>query len=122
MAYRDVSVWLEDVLMAIERIKKHTITVNSYSEYIKSQLIMDATERNLEIIAEAVKNAIKLNSELPISNASKIIGLRNIINHEYYKIENDRIWIIIKKDLPILEKEIKKILEDFERRLELNEL
>ncbi|MEJ7675331.1 MAG: HepT-like ribonuclease domain-containing protein [Chitinophagaceae bacterium] len=122
MAYRDVSVWLEDVLMAIERIKKHTITVNSYSEYIKSQLIMDATERNLEIIAEAVKNAIKLNSELPISNASKIIGLRNIINHEYYKIEYDRIWIIIKKDLPILEKEIKKILEDFERRLELNEL
>jgi len=122
MAYRDISVWLEDVLMAIERIKKHTITVNSYSEYIKSQLIMDATERNLEIIAEAVKNTIKLNSELPISNASKIIGLRNIINHEYYKIENDRIWIIIKKDLPILEKEIKKILEDFERRLELNEL
>ncbi len=122
MAYRDVSVWLEDVLMAIERIKKHTITVNSYSEYIKSQLIMDATERNLEIIAEAVKNAIKLNPELPISNASKIIGLRNIINHEYYKIEYDRIWIIIKKDLPILEKEIKKILEDFERRLELNEL
>ena len=122
MAYRDVSVWLEDVLMAIERIKKHTITVNSYSEYIKSQLIIDATERNLEIIAEAVKNAIKLNSELPISNASKIIGLRNIINHEYYKIENDRIWIIIKKDLPVLEKEIKKILEDFERRLELNEL
>jgi len=122
MAYRDVSVWLEDVLMAIERIKKHTITVNSYSEYIKSQLIIDATERNLEIIAEAIKNAIKLNSELPISNASKIIGLRNIINHEYYKIENDRIWIIIKKDLPVLEKEIKKILEDFERRLELNEL
>jgi len=122
MAYRDVSVWLEDVLMAIERIKKHTITVNSYSEYIKSQLIMDATERNLEIIAEAVKNAIKLNPELPISNAFKIISLRNIINHEYYKIENDRIWIIIKKDLPVLEKEIKKILEDFERRLELNEL
>ncbi len=122
MAYRDVSVWLEDVLMAIERIKKHTITVISYSEYIKSQLIIDATERNLEIIAEAVKNAIKLNPELPISNASKIIGLRNIINHEYYKIEYDRIWIIIKKDLPILEKEIKKILEDFERRLELNEL
>lgn len=38
------------------------------------------------------------------------------------KIEHDRIWVIIKKDLLILEKEVKKILEDFERRLELNEL
>ena len=122
MAYRDISVWLEDVLMAIQRIKQHTSTVNTYSEYIKSQLIIDATERNLEIIAEAVKNAVKLNPELTITNASKIIGLRNIINHEYYRIENDRIWVIIKKDLLILEKEIKKILEDFERRLELNEL
>ncbi len=122
MAYRDISVWLEDVLMAIERIKQHTVTVNSYSDYIKSQLIIDATERNLEIIAEAVKNALKLNPELPLTNASKIIGLRNIINHEYYKIEHDRIWVILKKDLLILEKEIKKILEDFERKLELNEL
>ncbi len=122
MAYRDISVWLEDVLIAIERIKQHNSTINSYSDYIQSQLIIDATERNLEVIAEAIKNAIKINPDLSISNSSKIIGLRNIINHEYYKIENDRIWIIIKKDLPILEKEVKKILEDFERRLELNEL
>lgn len=122
MAYRDISVWLEDVLIAIERIKQHNSTINSYSDYIQSHLIIDATERNLEVIAEAIKNAIKINPDLSISNSSKIIGLRNIINHEYYKIENDRIWIIIKKDLPILEKEVKKILEDFERRLELNEL
>lgn len=113
MAYRDISVWLEDVLMAIQRIKQHTITVNTYSEYIKSQLIIDATERNLEFIAEAVKNAVKLNPELSITNASKIIGLRNIINHEYYRIENDRIWVIIKKDLLILEKEIKKNIGRF---------
>jgi len=32
------------------------------------------------------------------------------------------VWVIIKKDLPLLETEVKKILEDFERRLELNEL
>lgn len=122
MAYRDVSVWLEDVLIAINRINLHISPTNSYTEYRKSQLIIDATERNLEIIAEAIKNAIKLNPDLAISNTKKIIGLRNLINHEYYKIENDRVWVIIKKDLPLLEGEIKKILEDFERRLDLNEL
>ncbi len=122
MAYRDVSVWLEDVLIAINRIKLHISPTNSYSEYCKSQIIIDATERNLEIIAEALKNAIKLVPDLAISNTKKIIGLRNLINHEYYKVENDRVWVIIKKDLPVLEGEIKKILEEFERRLDLNEL
>ncbi len=95
---------------------------DSYNEYIKNLLVIDATERNLEIIAEALKGALRLEPELPISNASKIIGLRNIINHQYYEIEHDRIWTIIKKDLPALEVEVKKILEDYERRLELNEL
>lgn len=122
MAYRDVSVWLEDILLAIEKIRKHIAGINSYNEYIKSLLIIDATERNLEIIAEALKNAIKLEPELPITDVRKIIGLRNIINHQYYEIEHDRIWTIIKKDLPVLESEVKKILEDYERRLELNEL
>ena len=64
MAYRDVSVWLEDILMAIERIQSYTAGVSSYGEYKKSRMLIDATERNLEIIAEALKNAVKLEPNL----------------------------------------------------------
>jgi uncharacterized protein with HEPN domain len=60
MAYRDVSVWLEDILMAIEKIESYTKNIESYTKYVSSQITVDATERNLEIIAEALKNAIKL--------------------------------------------------------------
>ena len=122
MAYRDVSVWLEDVLMAITRINHYIKDVDSYSGYTSNFLVRDATERNLEIIAEALKNAIKQKPNLVISDTAKIIGLRNIINHQYYDVEHDRIWVIIKKNIPVLEDEIKKILEDYERRLDLNEL
>jgi uncharacterized protein with HEPN domain len=122
MAYRDVSVWLEDILMAIEKIESYTKDIESYSKYVSSQITVDATERNLEIIAEALKNAIKLKPDLAISDTKKIIGLRNIINHQYYEVEHDRIWIVIKKNLPVLGTEVRKILEDYERRLELNEL
>ena len=66
MAYRDVSVWLEDILMAIARIKSYIAGITSFSEYSKSRIVVDATERNLEIIAEALKNAIKLQPGLPI--------------------------------------------------------
>jgi uncharacterized protein with HEPN domain len=122
MAYRDVSVWLEDILISIERIKKHIEGITSYSVFTKNQLVIDATERNLEIIAEALKNAVRLQPDLPVSETKKIISLRNIINHVYYEIEYDRIWIIITKDLLVLESEVKKILEDYERKLELKEL
>ena len=122
MAYRDVSVWLEDILMATDRVSLYTKDINSFSSYASNLLVRDATERNLEIIAEALKNALKLEPELPVSDTKKIIGLRNIINHQYYEVEHDRIWIIIKKNIPVLESEIKKILEDYEKRMELNEL
>lgn len=122
MAYRDISVWLEDILIPIERINKHVEGISSYSEFIGNQLVIDATERNLEIIAEALKHALQINPDLAVTNIKKIIGLRNIINHVYYEVQYDRIWIFITRDIPVLETETRKILEDYERRLELNEL
>jgi len=122
MAYRNVSVWLEDVLGSIERIEVYMQGVNSLSNFLSSRITIDATERNLEIISEALKQALRLEPQLPITDAKKIIGLRNIINHEYYEVEYDRIYTIIVKHLPVLKKEIKTILEEYERKLDLNEL
>jgi len=122
MKYRNISVWLEDILKAIEEIEKFTTGITSYNQFIEKRIVVLATERDFEIIAEALKRTIQLNSELSISNSKKIIGLRNIINHVYYEIEYDRIWMIIIKDLPVLKSEVKKILEEYERKLDLNEL
>ena len=122
MAYRNVSVWLEDILMTISKLNEITSTINTADEYEANTLTKLATERGLEIVAEAVRNAIKLNPELPISDYRKIINLRNLINHEYYEINHSKLWIILKQNIPVLEKELKQILEDYERRLELNEL
>lgn len=122
MKYRNISVWLEDILKAIEEIENFTAETQSYYQFVKNRIVVLATERNFEIIAEALKNTLHLNSQLLISNSKKIIGLRNIINHVYYEVEYDRIWLIITNDLPVLKSEVKKILEEYERKLDLNEL
>lgn len=122
MAYRSVAVWLEDLLNSIERIKEYTLSYSTYKDFVDDKKTVDATERNFEIIAEALKNVYKLQPDIKISNVSKIISFRNIINHVYYEIQHDLIWKIIKIDLPVLEMEVRKLLEDFEKRLELNEL
>ncbi|MEP6685101.1 MAG: HepT-like ribonuclease domain-containing protein [Parafilimonas sp.] len=122
MKYRNISVWLEDILKAIEEIENFTAETQSYHQFVKNRIVVLATERNFEIITEALKNTLHLNSQLLISNSKKIIGLRNIINHVYYEVEYDRIWLIITKDLPVLKSEVKKILEEYESKLDLNEL
>ena len=122
MKYRNISVWLEDILKAIEEIENFTAAITSYQQYIKDRIVILATERDIEILAEALKKALQLNPLLSISNSKKIIGLRNIINHVYYEVEYDRIWLIVTKDLPILKSEVKKILEEYGRKLDLNEL
>ncbi len=122
MKYRNISVWLEDILKAIEEIESFTSDLKSYHQFLEKRIVVLATERDFEIIAEALKNALQLQPQLSISNSKKIIGLRNLINHVYYEVEYDRIWLIVTKDLPVLKEEVKKILEDYERKLDLNEL
>ena len=86
MKYRNISVWLEDILKAIEEIETFTVGLNSYHQFLEKRIVVLATERDFEIIAEALKKSLLLNPELLISNSKKIIGLRNIINHVYSEL------------------------------------
>jgi uncharacterized protein with HEPN domain len=71
MKYRNISVWLEDILKAIEEIEKFTTGITSYNQFLEKRIVVLATERDFEIIAEALKRAIQLNPGLSISNSKK---------------------------------------------------
>ena len=42
----------------------------------------------------------------------RLIGLRNILIHEYFAISMKIIWDIVTNKLPILEQQIKKIIKE----------
>ena len=79
-------------------------------DFLSNEEKQDAVIRNLEVIGEAA-------GKLPesIRNAAqtiewhKIIGLRNILIHEYFGVDIDMLWRTIQDDLPNLHKEIQKI-------------
>ena len=71
-------------------------------------------ERGLEIISEALKKAISIQSELPISNLPQIFGMRNRLAHEYDKIEISNLFVIIQKSIPILLNEVEAIIINLE--------
>ena len=117
-----MAVWLEDGRQSIEKISQYTAPFQDYKEVERDRKTVDAVERNVEKIAEALKNVRQMQPDIAISNLASITSFRNQINHVYCEVKYDIVWNVMKEDLPVLEEEIKRILADFEQKLNANEL
>ena len=106
---RDYKVYVDDVLTSIHKIKVYTKGL-SKKRFLGDEKTIDAVVRNLEIIGEAINNIPEeIRSRYPNVEWRKISGLRNILVHEYFGIDTEIIWDIVRNKIPELEKEIRKI-------------
>jgi len=55
---------------------------------------------------------LKEDSEIIISNSRKIVDVRNRIIHGYDSVSDDVMWGIVIRLLPILQKEVEKMLRE----------
>ena len=64
----------------------------------------------LEIIGEAVKNIPQnFRNAHPNIEWRKIAGLRDVLIHGYFGVDIEKIWEVVKKDIPILKEQVIKI-------------
>lgn len=101
---RDVkdSARLWDMLDSARAITEF-IEGREYEDFLDDRKLRNAVERNLEIIGEAARNvSAEARMEYPNIPWSSIIGLRNVIAHEYGEIQYEKIWIVCTIRLPIL--------------------
>ena len=106
-----IQTWLLDIHQAIYEIFEFIGEKRDFKIYQSDLKTKKATERNLEIIGEAVTRILKLDPNFKIENARNIIGTRNRIIHSYDNISDEIIWTIISRELPKLKIEISKMLE-----------
>jgi uncharacterized protein with HEPN domain len=105
--------WLFDIRDAIAEIDKFFLDIpKEFDQYQSSIILKRATERNLEIIGEAVNRILAKDPEFQIENAKRIVGLRNQIIHAYDSISDENIWAIITKHIPILKDEIESLINE----------
>lgn len=103
---RDITLYLDDILSAIEFIREFTreMTIDEFRTDIRTQ---HACVRNLEIIGEAAKhipNDVK--SATSEVEWRKITGLRDILSHQYFGIDVEIIWDVIASKLGELESHV----------------
>ncbi|MCK9206188.1 MAG: DUF86 domain-containing protein [Salinivirgaceae bacterium] len=109
---KEVQTWLEDIRQAIEEIETFLPEKLNFFEFQKDLKGRKAIERNIEIIGEAVNRILKIQPDIRIANARKIVDTRNRISHGYDSVSEDIIWTIVIKDLKNLKKEIIEFLPD----------
>lgn len=102
---------LYDISKAIKNINEYIGNEKVFEKYDNSKILQHAVERNLEIMGEAMNQLLKLNKEISITNARRVVDVRNKIIHGYDEVENTQIWSIIINHLPILKKEVNILLK-----------
>ena len=101
--------YLFDILFSIEAIEGFLLNVD-FLDYQNDLKTKSAVERQLSIIGEAVNKLIKEDSDIRLQNAREIVNFRNRIIHSYDTIDDSIVWAIKTNHLPILKREIKKML------------
>jgi uncharacterized protein with HEPN domain len=106
---RDESLYLHDVVDAIDRIVAYT--AEGRQVFLEDRKTQDAVVRNLEVIGEAAGKVDPRTSEAhPEIPWRDIVAVRNRIAHEYFTIDLDVVWDIVSRDLPVLRVQVAEIL------------
>ncbi|MBM4272046.1 MAG: DUF86 domain-containing protein [Deltaproteobacteria bacterium] len=102
---------LVDILHAANEIEDFVRGMDLIA-YQNSPVTQRATERNFEIIGEALNRIKRIDEKLleRISEHQRIIGFRNILIHGYDVIDEVIVWKAIVNHLPTLKREIMEIL------------
>jgi uncharacterized protein with HEPN domain len=96
------SALIHDLINAVREIEQFVTNVD-YRTFESDKLLRYAVERQLIVIGEVAKRLSesfrKANPSIPWT---AIIGLRNILAHEYGEILTERIWLVATRDLTSL--------------------
>lgn len=103
---------LESVIEAIDRIIEYTSGIKSADDFNDDNKAFDAAMMNFVVIGEMVdKISLEFKREHPEIDWIKIKGFRNIIAHDYFGIDAEEVWQIIKNKIPVLKSDINILLD-----------
>ena len=105
---RNPRVYVDDILSAIAKIEEYT--KKGKRTFFADDMMQDAVIRQISIIGEvAAKLPVSLKRKHQKIPWRKVIGMRNIVIHDYSETDRPTVWMVVERDLPILKKEVESM-------------
>ena len=103
---RSPRAYLADIIDACDAIAAALHGVE-LSRYENDRLIRSAMEREFILIGEALAFLARLDASLSarVSHVRIIVGLRNLLTHDYPAIRDATVWATALHDVPVLRDE-----------------
>ncbi len=101
---------LQDILEAIDRIQQQTS--RGRGAFDAEPLVQVWVIHHLEIVGEACRGlSDELRTRHPEIPWPAIIGMRNILVHDYFGLNLDEVWAAVERDLPVLQRQVAEMLD-----------
>jgi uncharacterized protein with HEPN domain len=91
-----------DMLLAARKVLEFTRGVD-WPRFERDELVQNAVMRQIQIIGEAARKVSpEYQSDHPEVSWKDMVGMRNRLVHEYFRILPGRVWEVVEKHIPQL--------------------
>lgn len=105
---RSARLYVEDILTAIRRIEDYK--AKGKGAFLRDGKTQDAVIRQLSVIGEAAsKLPTGLKARHPAIPWKAVVGMRNILIHDYSAVSVRRVWQTVVRDLPVLDRAMREV-------------
>lgn len=109
---RDIALYIKDILENME-LAEEFIKDMGYEEFVNDKKTNHAAIRCIEIMGEATKYVPEfIRERYPLIPWKDIAGMRDKVIHFYFGVNLERVWLVIKEDIPALKPLIQNVLKD----------
>lgn len=100
---------LLDIIEAIDRIAIYT--QRGRADFESQELVQTWVIHHLEIMGEAAgRISTELRRAQPGVPWTKWVAMRNVLAHDYFGIDIERVWVTVERDLPVLRARLEAVL------------
>ena len=114
MKRKDYSDYLQDILGSINDTDDF-VSGLTFEAFLKDKKSVNAVLRSIEVIGEAAKKIPhSMRKDFPDIPWKKMAGMRDKLIHEYFGVDLEIIWEVIKTDLPSIKPLIIEAIDNLE--------